>query len=258
MEAESEERGSRPPTVDVGRLPVSDVDAQRILQDVRIVLQAPTRVPAVYFALHVGGLNRRHDHEFRKALENGRVVYADGISVVVLARLAAGKHVRRASTTDIGIPVIHEVSETLGRATRVALVGGGDHVRRRAADKLERDVNCKVVLSASGFQTDYSDTLDAIDAEQPDILFVGMGMPKEALWVDQHMQDICATLTFTCGGWFGFLAGTERRAPRLVRGLGCEWIWRLVQRPRYHWHRYSNGAISFVLLMVRVLRNRVR
>lgn len=87
--------------------------------------------PSLVYALHVGGLLHLDDAEFLEALDGADLVYADGAAVVVLAKAAGAVDIERASTTDIGLPVIAALATRLGRQVRVALVGGPPVSQRR-------------------------------------------------------------------------------------------------------------------------------
>ncbi|GAA1159423.1 hypothetical protein GCM10009673_11500 [Nesterenkonia sandarakina] len=203
---------------------------------------------AVAYALHVGGLNHRNDQEFVQALDRADVVYADGAAVVTLARMAGATRMTRAATTDIGVDVIRQASLSLGRTCRLALIGGTEGLANDAGTSLERSADCEVVLAEHGYHSDHQDLLKKVHASRPDIVIVGLGMPREATWVQENWARLPETLIVTCGGWFGFLAGREHRAPRFMQALGIEWIFRLSQAPGRLSSRYATGLISTMRL----------
>jgi len=240
------------PTVSVGGIRVADTGPLDILQDIERVM-ASRGLPRSYLAVHIGGLNCADRPDFVQAMNSGYLTYADGISAVVLAKLAGARRVKRTSTTDFGLPMLDAASTALGRRAIVAIIGGPPGLAERAAEQIERCCSVTVALSAHGFYDDYRDLLREIRTAKADVLIVGMGMPKEALWVQRHMDQITARVVLTCGGWLGFLAGDEMRAPRIIQRAGLEWAWRLVQAPTRLIERYARGAITFLLLAVRIL-----
>jgi N-acetylglucosaminyldiphosphoundecaprenol N-acetyl-beta-D-mannosaminyltransferase len=212
----------------------------------------------VAFALHVGGLNQRRDADYLQAMSRADIVYADGISVVVLAKLAGARAAERAGTTDIGWSVLRQLSRALGRPAKVALVGGPDGLTQRAAQVIEADAGVEVVLTEHGYYQDWSAVLERLGSSGCDVVLVGLGAPREMTWVDEHAMDLPRCLVMTCGGWFGFITQDEKRAPRWVRDSGLEWTYRLKQSPRRLLRRYAKGAVSTAALAVAIRRTRSR
>lgn len=232
--------------VQVGPFLVRDRPAKDVAREIGELVGGRRRAAA--FALHVGGLNHRHDDSFVSALNTGDVVYADGAAVVTLARMAGARQITRAATTDIGIDIVQRASVTLGRTVRLALIGGPDGLAKDAGAVLERSADCEVVLAEHGYQPDDDSLIEKLNQSSPDIVIVGLGMPREALWVQEHWTSLPTALIFTCGGWFGFLAGHEKRAPRIMRVSGTEWVYRLSLAPRRLSARYASGLFSTVML----------
>ncbi|WP_214402289.1 WecB/TagA/CpsF family glycosyltransferase [Pseudonocardia lacus] len=243
------------PTVTVAGVDVVDAAVADILGDVRRAVTAGGASPQVYFALHVGGLRLASDPAFVRLLNSARATYADGMSVVLLAKLAGARRIERAGTTDIGIPIIRTAQAALGRPLRVALVGGPPGLAVAAGAVLNRVTGCDVCLAADGFAEDSGPLLTRLADAAPDLLVVGMGMPTEARWVHQHLDRIAAPLVLTCGGWMGFLTGREKRAPAALQRAGLEWTYRLAQDPRRLVRRYAGGAVVWVRLAVATSRS---
>jgi len=92
-----------------------------------------------------------------------------------------------------------------------------------------------------GFEHDEarSETLCAQirDHRTTDLLF-GVGAPKSEVWIDAHRRQLGDLYAFGMGAGLDFLVGQASRAPRILRGLGLEWAWRLGQEPRRLWRRY--------------------
>src|SRR3954452_11515348 len=144
-----------PPRVAVGTFSVVDATQARVVE--ALVELAAQRVhgfrgdPALAFALHVGGLNSRDDDDLTGAMAAADVGYADGASVLWLARRAGGQSVERAPTTDIGWSVLQGLGERIGRRPRVALIGGPEGLAARAAEVFVRAEVAEPVVCFSGF-----------------------------------------------------------------------------------------------------------
>jgi N-acetylglucosaminyldiphosphoundecaprenol N-acetyl-beta-D-mannosaminyltransferase len=244
------------PEVEVGPFWVSDSPRDELVDHVvDLSLRSSTR-PAFAYALHVGGLNARRERDFVVAMRQADVVYADGGSVVWLARLAGGNRVERAPTTDIGWDILRGFARKVGRNPRVAMIGGPPGLAERAGVVLTDAGVADVVLTDHGFHSDWSEPLAKLRDVAPDITAIGLGAPREMIWSQRHRDELPPGLVLTCGGWFGHLVGDERRAPRLLRKSGLEWVARVAQQPKRLGPRYARGAGATAALALSTLQRR--
>ncbi len=95
--------------------------------------------------------------------------------------------------------------------------------------------------------------LDRLLGDRPDLLMVAMGVPAQENWIARHLDHRHGTLVFGVGALFDFLSGAVPRAPRLIRRLRSEWVWRLALEPRRLFARY---VIGNPLFLYRVLKDR--
>lgn len=210
----------------------------------------------VAFACHVGGLNLRREREFVNAMQGADLVYADGVSVIALMKLAGATSVERHPTTDLGWETIEALHERLGRPVRVALLGGPEGLAARAGEVMAAEEHIDVVHTEHGYHSDWAPVLERIGKVDYDVLVVGLGMPAEALWTARHVAKLPNALVLTCGGWFGYIVGEEKRAPEWMRNSGLEWVARIAQSPGRLWKRYATGALSTVAMVPTALRGR--
>jgi N-acetylglucosaminyldiphosphoundecaprenol N-acetyl-beta-D-mannosaminyltransferase len=96
-----------------------------------------------------------------------------------------------------------------------------------------------------------SATAALINAARPDIVWVGLGTPKQDEWVGRFRPLLEAPVLLAVGAAFDFHAGTVRQAPRWMMRMGLEWFFRLLMEPRRLWRRYLMGNPRFVALTVR-------
>jgi N-acetylglucosaminyldiphosphoundecaprenol N-acetyl-beta-D-mannosaminyltransferase len=247
---------AEPARVPVG--PFSVVDLPRPLLADYIARSAFVAAePYLAFALHVGGLNHRGDKDFVAAMRRADVVYADGASVVGLARVAGARIIGRSVTTDLGWDVLRKLGDRHARPLRLALIGGPIGLATEAGAVLAEQLGAQIVVSEHGYQPDWAPVVNRLRATRPDVLIVGLGAPAEMRWVMQWLDRLPPTLVLTCGGWFGFLAGHERRAPAWMRAAGMEWVGRILQAPARLFPRYARGTYSTAALLPRCVRTRI-
>jgi len=79
--------------------------------------------------------------------------------------------------------------------------------------------------------------IEKINKASPDIIWIGLGCPKQELWMNLHKQKITATM-IGVGAAFDFLSGNKKRAPIILQKLNLEWLYRLIQEPKRLWKRY--------------------
>ena len=99
-------------------------------------------------------------------------------------------------------------------------------------------------------ETDSQEMLRAINAFQPEVLFVGMTAPKQEKWAAAHFDALHAKHICSIGAVFDFYAGTVKRAPYWMIKLGFEWLYRFLSEPTRLWRRYIFGNITFVVLII--------
>lgn len=129
-------------------------------------------------------------------------------------------------------------------AWRVMYVGGTQEALSIATERLRarypraRIEGCNGYFDASAGSDDNIDVLARIAAFQPHILFVGMGMPRQELWIDQNLSSLPNCVIFSVGAAFDYEAGVQKSAPRWMGRMGVEWLYRLFADPKRLARRY--------------------
>lgn len=130
------------------------------------------------------------------------------------------------------------------KAWRVYYLGGAPGVAEKAKARIATRYQGAVIKTHDGYFDAQPDSaaniavLDEIMAFQPDILFVGMGMPRQELWILQNLKSLPPCVTFSVGAAFDYEAGVQRAAPRWMGRAGLEWMFRLAVDPRRLFRRY--------------------
>jgi N-acetylglucosaminyldiphosphoundecaprenol N-acetyl-beta-D-mannosaminyltransferase len=89
-----------------------------------------------------------------------------------------------------------------------------------------------------------------VNAADPDIVWVGLGAPKQDRWMAAHRRELKASVLIGVGAAFDMLAGTVARAPRFLQRTGCEWMFRIAQEPRRLSPRYLKSNSKFVMMLL--------
>ena len=91
---------------------------------------------------------------------------------------------------------------------------------------------------------------NAINAARPDVVWVGIGTPRQDFWMAQFRPLLDVPVLIAVGAAFDFHAGMVHQAPRWMMGIGMEWLFRLLMDPRRLWRRYLIGNVRFVGLLL--------
>lgn len=99
----------------------------------------------------------------------------------------------------------------------------------------------------------------AIRAARPTVVWVGLGMPKQELWMSRAHPELPGLSLVGIGAVFDWIAGSAKKAPRWMQDAGLEWLYRLAHDPIRMWRRYAwNNPAFLALLAVQLLRRRLR
>ena len=193
------------------------------------------------------------------AYRDASLVVADGWPVVSAARFLGKPLPETVPGSDL-VPALMQAA-TVDRPLRVFLLGAAAGVGDRAAANIKRCFEyveiAGVYSPPLGFETDERENdkiLGLVETSQPDLLIVGLGAPKQELWVHAHRHWLRAKVALCVGATIDFLAGEKTRAPRWMRRMRIEWLHRMLSEPRRLAKRYFHDALLFPQLVCREWR----
>jgi len=197
----------------------------------------------------------------REAYGDAALVLADGAPVVLASRLLRKALPERVAGSDL-VPALFDEASTADGPLRVFLLGAAPGVAERAAKAIHGrwpGVNVVGTLCPPmGFEHDDAENqriLEAVASVQPDLLLVGLGAPKQELWVHRHASQLQTKVALCVGATIDFLAGERSRSPRWMQRLGLEWLHRLSSEPTRLAGRYLRDAWIFPQLVWRDWRS---
>lgn len=193
----------------------------------------------------------RKNPELCQAHARAGLITPDGMPLVWVSRLRGYGQIRRVCGTDLMSEVC---KRSLAKGYRHFLYGGAAGVPDRLAESLRRDFpGLKIVGAYSPPYRPLRDREDEgivrmINDSRADIVWVGLGTPKQELWMASHVGRLEAPVLIGVGAAFDFHAGLVRRAPVWMQRSGLEWAFRLAAEPRRLWRRYLTVTPLFVPL----------
>ena len=200
---------------------------------------AITNTESMYFAKRIP--------EHMQYIEDAHLSFCDGIGVVIAGR-ASGKRISR-----LNGPTLMELCCDYGMARnwRHFFCGGKEGV----ADLLSRKLTARFprMITAGTFCPPFrqmsageeAEMIEMINASRPDMLWVGLGLLKQEAWIARHFHALNVPWMIGVGAAFDFLAGTARRAPKPIRDVGMEWLYRLCFEPRMFMRNVRSYAFMF-------------
>ncbi|HYI14067.1 MAG TPA: WecB/TagA/CpsF family glycosyltransferase [Thermomicrobiales bacterium] len=199
----------------------------------------------------------RRDPEFADVLRASALATADGVGITLAGRVLGVPVGERIPGVDLveGLAGLSATDEHC----RLFLLGAGPGVASEAAEQLRRrfpGVRIIGTFAGSSTASGFAEIETKLAASGATVLLVAFGHPTQDLWIARHREALAAhgiLVSIGVGGTFDYLSGRIPRAPRLVRRLGLEWLYRLVRQP-WRWRR----QLALPLFVLLVLRERLR
>jgi N-acetylglucosaminyldiphosphoundecaprenol N-acetyl-beta-D-mannosaminyltransferase len=192
----------------------------------------------------------RRDPALTAALSSAEIVTPDGMGVVYAARLLGETIGDRVYGPDL---MLAQLERAAAAGTPTYFVGGHDDA---ALDELQRTLidrfpGLNVVGGISPphrapTPEENTATIDAINSSGAQIVWIGLGSPKQELWMHDNRAALAAPVLCGVGAAFDFFIGRVEQAPRWMQARGLEWLYRVVKEPRRLGHRYLITLPAFV------------
>ena len=206
-------------------------------------------------------LLRCHDRPRLAAVANAAdMTLCDGMPLVFIGRRVAGLDMGRCYGPDV---MLQTIEAGCPRGVRHFFYGGDCEA---TVQQLEANLVAKFpdIRIAGHYvppfreltDAERADVVERINASGADIVWVGIGTPRQDYWVSDYRQALTPPALVAVGAAFNFHAGTVPQAPRWMMRSGLEWLFRLVAEPRRLWRRYLVGNPRFLLLVLRQLVTR--
>ena len=200
------------------------------------------------------------DPSFKEILNSTDAIVPDGMPLVWLGRRQGLQLPRRVYGPDL---LLEFCKKTTGRGYRHFFYGGEPGVPGRLAESLKRRFPAIEVCGTFSppfrplDSEEDKEIMQLISGTAPDVLWVGLGTPKQERWMHQHRDQLHVPVLVSVGAAFDILSGRRYQAPLWMREHGLEWLFRLLQEPRRLWQRYLiYGARFLVYVAVDSLRQR--
>ena len=237
------------PRVNILGVGISAINLQQAVQAIDAWIASRTAQYVNVCAVHTV-MECQRDARLRRIVNGSGLATPDGMPLVWLSALHGHGQVSRVYGPDLMLAVCARAQET---GSRHFFYGGAPGV----ADRLVRNLTARYprLAVAGTYSPPYRppdteedrEMLDRINAAAPDVVWVGLGTPKQDYWVARHRPLLDAPVLIAIGAAFDFHAGLLAQAPRWIQRSGLEWLFRLAHEPRRLAFRYLVYNPWFVL-----------
>ncbi len=231
-------------TVNILGTPVTSSSEDDILQYILLRLENKDSKTVIFTPNPEIVVRAYHNKVYQEVLNDADVLLPDGVGLLWASRTLGIRLQERITGVDFMERLCEEAAK-LGLT--VGFVGGRNKVAERTSKCLKKRYPGLTVAYASSELK-----VERLKLNVVDILFVALGAPKQEEWIHENLPKIPVRCAMGVGGAFDYISGDVSRAPRGVRKVGLEWLYRLVREP---WRfRRQTKLVEFVGLVLKEKR----
>ncbi|WP_051309545.1 WecB/TagA/CpsF family glycosyltransferase [Desulfogranum japonicum] len=191
------------------------------------------------------------DRDYFQILHRENLVLPDGIGLVLAGNMLQTPLKENVNGTDM-LPYLCEMAAANGYS--LFLLGGRPQVAEQMAARLAEVYRVSIAGTHHGYfdrETESEKVIAAINDSGAEILLVAFGAPLQEKWISTHREQLTPNILMGVGGLFDFYSERTKRAPRWLREIGLEWVYRMLQEPGRMWRRYVIGNPLFLFRVMR-------
>lgn len=180
-------------------------------------------------------------------LSNIPIIVADGIGIIKAGKMLKMNFKERIPGIEIAIKLLDYSNKY---SKRVYFFGATEEVMSGFVKKVqEMYPNIVITGAKNGYDNDKEKTFEEIINISPDIIFLGLGVPKQELLISEYYHKFNKGIFIGVGGTFDVLSGRKKRAPKMFIELNMEWLYRLFKEP-WRFKRFFNNNIKFFFKII--------
>ncbi len=232
------------------KIPVDNLDYGYLYENIKEAIGSKNKIVINYLNAHTVRLLRKNK-SLRTALLGADIIHPDGIGIWFASRILNNSILKlRFNFTDCSLKFLDDCQN---EGWSIFLLGSGDEMLKKAVRKLgEKFPRLKIAGTLNGYSgAKMGNPVGLINEKIPDILWVGMGTPKQELWIDKNKDKLNCVVIQSVGDLITFLAEEKTRGPAFIRKLGLEWSVRVLRHPIKYFDRYIVGIPVFFFLLLK-------
>ena len=220
---------------------INNMTANEILDHVDYCIQK--RTPCQIVGVNVDQALRVIEDKYSyEIFSNAEIVFTDGKPIVWMAKRLNRPIVEKVSGPDLMVLLCERAAE---KGYNIFLLGAGPGVAEIAENNLKKrfpSLKCVGTYSPPfGFENDPDEMkkiIDMLKTSGADQLFVGMGSPKQDIFIYENMKEYNIPVSYSMGAAIDFIGESKKRAPKWMSNHGLEWFYRFIQDPKRLFRRY--------------------
>lgn len=220
----------------------------RIVEDIR----RPEQTLIANLNVHAANIAHQNP-EFKRFIQRADSVFCDGAGIVLAAKILGGVQLPTRFTAADYMPAL--LRRLADENLSVYFLASEPGVAERAIAEFTRQVPDHTII---GWHHGYilkdpeleKEVVQTINALNPDILFVGMGMPLQEQWIDRRRDELKVGALFPMGATLDYFSQKVPRCPQWMGDAGFEWLFRLSVEPVRMFERYVLGNPAFLMRIV--------
>lgn len=197
-------------------------------------------------------MEAQQDNSFKKLINSADLCVPDGMPLIWCGRFRGHLLSRRVYGPELMSTFCRE---TVGKGYRHFFYGGAPEVSDQLVNCLQH--SCPGIQIAGAYSPPFraltreedDEAIARINNARPDVLWVGLGCPKQERWIYDHRERLTVPVMVAVGQAFDLLSGRKKHAPIWMSENGLEWFFRLLQEPRRLWRRYLVYNTKFIYSM---------
>ena len=233
---------------------IDNISNEETISEIELLIEKEK--PSLVVTPNVHHINiLQKDDEFKKIYRQASMVLPDSTPLIWASKLLGMPLKEKVTGSDL-LPSFCKIAAR--KRYELFFLGSGPSIAKKAANILtNKNPGLKIVGTYSpsfGFENDEDENrkiVAMIKKCTPDVLFVGLGPPKQEKWIWKYKDEINVPVSIAVGASFDFISGNVKRAPKWMQKIGLEWLFRLCQEPRRLWKRYLIGNTIFIWLVLK-------
>ncbi len=227
---------------------IDDIKFEDVITVTTKAIKKDEKISLGYVNPHIVRL-LNSDIRLQFALNKIHYLHADGFGMKLASIFLLEKSIEPLNWTDFGIEYLRNCEKS---NWRIFFLGSSEEVLGKSIERLKTLVP-KLQISGvlNGYDQLNSGTINIINESNSNILWIGLGSPKQEIWLSNNIDKLNINVAHCVGDLFSFIAGERLRGPKILRDLGFEWIFRLIQHPFRYFNRYVIGVPYFFALILK-------
>lgn len=195
----------------------------------------------------------KEDHELYEKYSKANFIIADGWPIAMSGKIKK-LNINRITGVDLMESLLQYADNN---SKKVFFLGAEDETLEKLKINIQNKYhNIGRIETNHGFFDNDEIVINKINKSDTDILFVGMGCPKQEKWIIDNKDKLNARIMIGIGGALKIYSGEVTRAPKIVQSLGIEWFYRFMKEPRRLFRRYFIEYFKFVPILFNEVLNK--